>query len=135
MMRLLLDTSAALALVLKDNESHSRVRERVRGHELGLAGHARFETYSVLTRMPVAYRLSPTSAALLIRTTFSASVTLSEQSQTDPLATLVDAGIAGGAVWDGLVALAALDAGARLLSLDRRALPTYRALGADVELL
>ncbi len=39
------------------------------------------------------------------------------------------------AVWDGLVALAALDAGARLLSLDRRALPTYRALGADVELL
>lgn len=135
MMRLLLDTSAALALVLKDNESHSRVRERVRGHELGLAGHARFETYSVLTRMPVAYRLSPTSAALLIRTTFPASVTLSEQSQTDPLATLVDAGIAGGAVRDGLVALAALDAGARLLSLDRRALPTYRALGADVELL
>ena len=62
-------------------------------------------------------------------------MTLSEQSQTDPLATLVDAGIAGGAVWDGLVALAALDAGARLLSLDRRALPTYRALGADVELL
>ena len=134
-MRLLLDTSAALALVLKDNESHSRVRERVRGHELGLAGHARFETYSVLTRMPVAYRLSPTSAALLIRTTFPASVTLSEQSQTDPLATLVDAGIAGGAVWDGLVALAALDSGSRLLSLDRRAVPTYRALGADVELL
>ncbi|MCB0887162.1 MAG: type II toxin-antitoxin system VapC family toxin [Propionibacteriaceae bacterium] len=134
-MRLLLDTSAALALVLKDNESHSRVRERVRGHELGLAGHARFETYSVLTRLPVVYRLSAASAALLLRTTFPASVTLSEQSQADLMTKLVDAGISGGAVWDGLVAFAALDAGIRLLSLDRRALPTYRALGADVELL
>lgn len=134
-MRLLLDTSAALALVLKDNESHSRVRERVRGHELGLAGHARFETYSVLTRLPVVYRLSAASAALLLRTTFPASVTLSEQSQADLMTKLVDAGISGGAVWDGLVAFAALDAGIRLLSLDRRALSTYRALGADVELL
>ena len=130
-MRLLLDTSAALALVLKDNESHSRVRERVRGHELGLAGHARFETYSALTRP----RLSAASAALLLRTTFPASVTPGEQSQADLMTKLGDAGISGGAVWDGLVALAALDAGIRLLSLDRRALPTYRALGADVELL
>ena len=49
---LLLDTSAAVALVVEDHEAHAATLEAVRGRSLGLAGHAWFETYSVLTRLP-----------------------------------------------------------------------------------
>src|SRR5664279_5002978 len=48
----LLDTSAAIALLVEDHEAHAATLEAVRGRRLGLAGHAWFETYSVLTRLP-----------------------------------------------------------------------------------
>lgn len=40
----LLDTSAAIALVVEDHEGHAATLAAVRGRELGLAGHAWFET-------------------------------------------------------------------------------------------
>jgi toxin FitB len=46
--------------------------------------------------------------------------------------TLTAAGIAGGAVYDGLVALAAKAAGVPLLTCDQRALHTYAALQIEV---
>lgn len=49
--------------------------------------------------------------------------------------TLSQAGIAGGAIYDGLVGLAAKAAGVPLLSCDRRAIGTYAALGVDVRLI
>jgi uncharacterized protein with PIN domain len=55
----LLDTSAAIALIVEDHEAHGVTREAVDGRELGLSGHARFETYSVLTRLPAGLRRSP----------------------------------------------------------------------------
>jgi hypothetical protein len=44
-------------------------------------------------------------------------------------------GVLGGAVYDALVALTAREAGTTLVSLDRRAVPTYRAVGADHSLI
>lgn len=41
---LLLDTSAAVALVVEDHEPHTATLTAVRGHRLGLAGHAWFES-------------------------------------------------------------------------------------------
>jgi hypothetical protein len=38
--------------MLIDHDSHVAARDGVRGTHAGLAGHARFETYSVLTRLP-----------------------------------------------------------------------------------
>ena len=55
----LLDTSTAIALVVEDHEAHVATLEAVRGRRLGLAGHAWFETYSVLTRLPPGLRRSP----------------------------------------------------------------------------
>jgi predicted nucleic acid-binding protein len=43
--------------------------------------------------------------------------------------------IAGGAVYDALVGSAAVAHQLALVTRDRRALPTYRALEVDVELL
>jgi predicted nucleic acid-binding protein len=45
------------------------------------------------------------------------------------------AGLAGGAIYDALIAATASRAGATLLSRDRRAAATYEMLGADYELV
>lgn len=51
------------------------------------------------------------------------------------LAHLSAAGVAGGAIYDGLIALGAGAAGAVLVSLDRRAAGTYDRCGVDFVLL
>lgn len=47
--RLLLDTSVAVPAVLSDHEHHAAALQLVTGSSMGYAGHAWFETYSVLT--------------------------------------------------------------------------------------
>jgi predicted nucleic acid-binding protein len=47
----------------------------------------------------------------------------------------VRAGLAGGAIYDALVAATAKRASASLLTRDRRAAPTYEAVGVRYELL
>lgn len=130
---LLLDTSAAVALVLPSHEAHAAVAARVGRAALGLAGHAAVETYSVLTRLPGEQRLSSGAAARVIAADFPASHPLDAAVAATAIARFAEAGIAGGAVYDGLVALAAIDANLPLLTCDRRALATYAALGAVVE--
>ncbi|UJP09471.1 VapC toxin family PIN domain ribonuclease [Microbacterium sp. KUDC0406] len=106
-----------------------------RGLILGLAGHALFETYSVLTRLPGEARLRPARVAEIIALSFPSSASLPAADALDAPATFVRAGIAGGAVYDGLVGLAARAAGITLLSCDRRAVPTYTALDVHVQLV
>ncbi|HMQ28096.1 MAG TPA: hypothetical protein PKA98_19055 [Acidimicrobiales bacterium] len=48
---------------------------------------------------------------------------------------LYAAGISGGAVYDGLIALIVKDHGDRLTTFDQRAVRTYEALGVDFELI
>ena len=48
---------------------------------------------------------------------------------------LAAAGISGGATYDGLIALTALEHDLELLSRDHRAARTYRALGARFQLI
>jgi len=48
---------------------------------------------------------------------------------------LAAAGVAGGATYDGLVALAARSAGLPLATRDRRAQGTYRLLDVSIEML
>ena len=50
-------------------------------------------------------------------------------------ARLAQLGIAGGAVYDALVAVAAAEHGVTLATRDRRAAETYRALDIDFELI
>jgi predicted nucleic acid-binding protein len=44
-------------------------------------------------------------------------------------------GISGGAAYDALIAFTAAEAGAQLVSCDRRAAETYRHLGVAVDVL
>ncbi|MGD9703208.1 MAG: hypothetical protein AB7Q42_10730 [Acidimicrobiia bacterium] len=48
---------------------------------------------------------------------------------------LAERGVAGGAAYDGLIAITAAHHSATLLSLDRRAAHVYRRCGAEYELL
>ena len=132
---LLLDTSAAVALLVEDNTAHLAVQTACAGAVLGLAGHASTETYSVLTRLPGPNRLTPPAAARAIRTAFPRSVSLPEETARTAVDVLADAGVSGGAVYDGLVGLAAREVGITLLTCDRRAIGTYAALKVDVYVL
>ena len=131
----LLDTSTAVALVVEDHEAHVATLQAVRGRRLGLAGHAWFETYSVLTRLPAGLRRSPADALRLLERDFPASEFLGAVEAADLREDLARQGISGGSVYDALVGAAARQHRLPLVSADARARPVYEALGVDVELI
>jgi toxin FitB len=131
----LLDTSTALALMIEDHEGHAQVLAALRRKQLGLADHAWFETYSVLTRLPGGLRRSPTDALRLLTHNFPATAFLGETAAAALGEQLAARGISGGAVYDALVGAAARQHAQRLISSDARARPTYEALGVDAQLI
>jgi predicted nucleic acid-binding protein len=132
---LLVDTSVAVALVLADHPGHDVVFAALGDRRLGLAGHAAFETYSVLTRLPAPARRTPSSATRLLEVNFPQSRFLPPEGAAELLAALAPAGIAGGAVYDALVGYTAKVHGLVLATRDERARETYRGLDVDVELI
>ena len=132
---LLVDTSVAVALVVADHEQHDDTFERLRGRRLGLAGHAAFETFSVLTRLPGPARRTPSVVARILATSFPHSRFLGADASASLLGRLDSIGVAGGSVYDALVGAVAAEHGLALASRDRRALETYRRLDVEVELL
>lgn len=90
------------------------------------------ETYAVLTRLPGDARVTPADAATLIDENFADPVTL---DASDVHRVLARHGVAGGATYDALVALAARENHAVLATRDARAWSTYSAVGVDVEVV
>ncbi|MBF8291049.1 MAG: hypothetical protein HW391_2017 [Chloroflexi bacterium] len=131
----LLDTSTAVALVVEDHEAHVATLDAVRGRRLGLAGHAWFETYSVLTRLPPGLRRSPADALRLLARNFPASRFLGEGEAADLGGDMARLGISGGAVYDALVGAAARQHRLPLVSADTRARSIYEALGVEIDLI
>jgi toxin FitB len=132
---LLVDTSVAVPLLLTSHQAHGTVNVSIGHRSVALAGHAANETYAVLTRLPGDARLSPGDAVRLLGARFEPPVILDAEPARAALAVLADLEIAGGATYDGLIALAARQSGHPLASRDRRAGETYRRLGVEVELL
>ncbi|MGH9079874.1 MAG: PIN domain-containing protein [Acidimicrobiales bacterium] len=129
------DTSVAVPLVLHNHAAHSAVTSWCAGKEISVCGHAWIETYAVLTRLPGAARVAPADAAQLLASNFSDPIAPRPDTLTRAVEVFAAAGIAGGATYDGWVALAAIDHRAVLASRDARAESTYRRLGADVEMV
>lgn len=100
-----------------------------------MSGHAAVELLSVLTRLPPPHRLSPAAALRLEETNFPESRFLSATDTKWLLGELAAVGLAGGALYDGLVGAAARQHELLLITCDRRAEPTYRVLGVGYELL
>jgi predicted nucleic acid-binding protein len=129
----LLDTSTAVAFVVEDHEAHEAVVAAARGRRLGLAGHAWFETYSVLTRLPAGRRRSPADVLRILEHDFQATVFLSADAARALGPELARGRISGGAVYDAMVGAAAREHGLTLLTADARAMPTYESMGVFVE--
>ena len=130
-MRVAVDTSVAVPLLLNSHDAHDRVILWAADHDLVLSGHAVFETYAVLTRLPSGLRVRPDHAKKLIHSWFRDIVVFSGTDQRTALDTLVQAGVYGGAVYDGLVGLAAKQASLPLATRDGRAAANYERLGVD----
>lgn len=130
-----LDTSVAIPLLVQPHGSHRAVSAWARGRPITLAGHAFAETYSVLTRLPGDLRLDPQDAARLIEARFEVPLLMGVETQRSLPVTLATAGIAGGAVYDAMVALAAIEHDALLVTRDARARDTYERVGARVAVL
>ncbi|MEA2189642.1 MAG: hypothetical protein QOK16_4653 [Solirubrobacteraceae bacterium] len=127
-----LDTSVAIPLLVATHRAHAAVTRWWSGQEVALSGHAVAETYSVLTRLPGDLRLAPTDAARLLAERFVAPLLLGSDAAGRIPEVLSRLGIAGGAVYDALVALAALEHGADLATRDARAKATYDTVGVAV---
>jgi len=131
----LIDTSVAVALLVEDHVAHEVCRIALADCALGLAGHAMFETMSVLSRLPAPQRRSVRVIHEAIEHSFPRTRFLSEHATRSAAARMGKLGIGGGAVYDALVAAAAVEQGLPLVSRDQRALPTYQAMGAQLVLV
>jgi predicted nucleic acid-binding protein len=131
----LVDASVAVALSVAGHEHHSTTSDALADARLGLSGHAAFETFSVLTRLPPPARRSAATVARLLAVNFPDTRFLGDEAAASLFSSLAASAIAGGAVYDALVGACANEHRLTLATRDRRALETYRALGVDVELL
>jgi predicted nucleic acid-binding protein len=125
------DTSVAVAALDPAHEAHSACRRALVQLHPALAGHAMFETYSVLTRLPLPLRLSGDQAASVLNEAFPADCWLDVTATRDLRERLAGLDIVGGSVYDALAGQAAVTNHRTLLTRDRRAERTYRSL--DVE--
>lgn len=113
------------------HSAHEWCLAAVRAHRPALAGHAAFETYAVVTRMPGRLAVDPGDAGSLLRDVFPEVVWLDADASRDLHGRLPVLGITGGAVYDAMVGQAAVTHGRRLLTRDNRARRTYDLLGVD----
>ncbi len=99
-----------------------------------LIAHTMAESFAVLTGGP--YVANP-DVVLTYLGQFQAEPVAGIRPDEYPsrLRELAAAGIGGGALYDGLIALGARGAGATLASLDHRAAPTYERCGVEFRLL
>ncbi|MFD4420774.1 PIN domain-containing protein [Agromyces sp. NPDC058484] len=129
------DTSVAVPLLVASHPAHAAVTAWARGRTLTLSGHALAETYSVLTRLPGDARVSSPDAVALIDANFNEAAVLDDERFRRIHRELAERGIAGGAVYDGLVGAAAHAHDLPLATRDARARATHEAIGTIVELL
>lgn len=131
-MTVAVDTSVAIPLLVRSHRDHAAVVRWWNRQQVALSGHALAETYSVLTRLPGDARLAPADAARLLKARFSPPLLVSSARARKLPDILSGLGIAGGAVYDALVALAAKEHEAALATRDARARGTYDAIGVKV---
>jgi len=122
------DTSVVVLALLAWHEGH-RVADEALAEDVVLLAHVELEAYSTLTRLPPPARLEPEAVAQALARRFPGPrPALPAHARDRLVAELAEAGIAGGAAYDGLIAVTARHHGYTLLTADRRAAPTYAAL-------
>ena len=130
------DTSVAVAAALPWHEAHPVARSALTGEKTRVIAQVAIETYSVLTRLPPPQRVPAAVARDYLVEMFELPpIVLAAEEYEGLLDLAVAAQIAGGAVYDAIVAATARAMDATLLTFDRRAAPTYQRVGAAFTLL
>lgn len=127
--RVAVDTSVAVAFLDAAHTAHRVCVAALEDRSAALAGHAAFESLSVLTRLPGPAQVTASDAAAALQAAFPDPCWLSPVQQSQLLVTLGRTGVDGGAVYDALVGEAARVHDRTLLTRDRRAIATYEFLG------
>jgi predicted nucleic acid-binding protein len=129
------DSSITIAALWGDHPAHEAAAEALAACRTTIA-HVAIETYSVLTRLPAPHRADATTVVTALAERLpSTYATLDASDCTSTLGRLAAAGVSGGATYDGLIAMTALEHDLELISRDRRAARSYRALGVRFKLL
>jgi predicted nucleic acid-binding protein len=129
------DSSLVIAAFASWHESHEAARRAVDAG-IRVVEHCTLETLSVLTRLPPPHRASGELVRDFLRERFPKPfLRLGAKAYRRFLFDLPDQGIAGGAVYDALIAATAAEHGAELLSCDRRAASNYERYGIRFVLL
>jgi predicted nucleic acid-binding protein len=129
------DSSITIAALVADHEARDLAEDALKQCTTTIA-HVAIETYSVLTRFPPPRRLTSADAAALIHARLPATYAALDASKyAKAPARLATAAVSGGATYDGLIALTALEHELELLTRDGRAERTYRALDVPYRLL
>jgi predicted nucleic acid-binding protein len=126
------DSSVVIAAFASWNQHHELALAAL-GKARDLVAHAELEAYSVLTRLPEPFRAEPALVAQYLREDYPGSrMILPEPDRRTMVSRFARLSIAGGAVYDAIVAATAAHHGYSLLSCDRRAAAIYDRLGVDV---
>jgi predicted nucleic acid-binding protein len=124
------DTSVVVPALASWHTAHEAAAAATEGITR-LPSHVVLEAVSVLTRLPGGLSLSAADAVETVTTAFPGSPWLLTPAAHNRLVTIVGrVGLPGGQVYDALVGMVAVHHGLELLTLDRRAEPAYRAVGA-----
>lgn len=133
------DSSVLVAGFAPDHPSHdTALTELARaGDDLRLVTHTMAETFSVLSSPRGVFRADSEPVVTYLDTLLARStpVTMRPDTYREALAVLVREERGGALVYDALIAITARNAGATLISLDRRAKPTYELCGVDARFL
>lgn len=129
------DTSVAIPALDSSHAAHGLCRRIAQLRRPSLAGHAAFETFSVLTRLYGPLSIGAPTASAAMAMAFPERSWLTSKQQTQLLERMGAIGITGGMVYDALVGEAARQAERTLLTRDARASRTYDLLGVRYELL
>lgn len=129
------DTSVTVAAFARWHASHAVAREALRRAD-HLIAHVAVETYSVLTRLPPPRRVPPQLVVEFLGHYFpEPALALTGDRYLELLRLAAAQRVAGGAIYDALIATTAAAHQATLLTLDARAAGTYAAIGVDHRLL
>lgn len=129
------DTSVVVAGFASWHEGH-QAAAAVLARKPRVPAHVLVEAYSVLTRLPPPHRAPGDLVALFLAERFQdAPLTLPAREYLELITDVAEAGLAGGAIYDALIAATVRQAGATLLTRDRRARAVYDALRVRHELV
>ena len=129
------DTSVVVAAFASWHEGHPAAAA-VLSRRPRVPAHVLLESFSVLTRRPPPHRAPADLVASFLEQRFrEAPLVLPARAHRDLVSRAADIGLAGGAIYDALIAATAHHAGATLLTRDQRARPVYERVGVRHELV